>query len=71
MIFASDANDTKKKILEKQIQKELENEQKYANEQTFYTEENYDFKGSEVNEESLKHLKAIEVEEFDMDHVYD
>jgi hypothetical protein len=61
----------KKKLLEEQIKKEMAKEKKYAKEQRFYQGENYDLKGSEVNQESLKHLKEIEVEELDMDDVYD
>jgi hypothetical protein len=53
-------NVDKKKRLEKQIQKEMQNEKKYAQEQKFYTEENYDFKGAEVNKESLKSIDVIE-----------
>ena len=49
----------------------MEREKKYAKEQTFYNSNNYDFKGAEVEEESLKNIKAIEVEDFDMDSVYD
>ena len=47
-------------------------EKKYAKEQTFYSEENYDFKGAEVNPESLKNIKEVQPQyDFDMDDVYD
>ncbi len=58
--------------LEKQIQKELQNEKKYAEEQTFYRYDNYDFKGAQVNEESLEGLPEIEnLDDFNMDSTYD
>ena len=57
---------------EKQIKKEMENEKKYAKEQTFYSEENYDFKGAEVNKDSLDSVPKLEPQyDFDMDSVYD
>jgi hypothetical protein len=62
ILFASD-QDSSEKRLKKQIEKELENEKKYALEQKFYTEENYDFKGSEVNEESLDSIEVIKEDE--------
>jgi hypothetical protein len=74
LLFASNKDNIeakKKLLLEKQIQKEMEKEKKYAKEQRFYQGENYDLKGSEVNKESLKHLKEIEVDDLDMDDVYD
>jgi len=49
----------KKSILNKQLKKAMEDEKKFANEQKFYTADEYDFKGSEVNEESLKHIDII------------
>ena len=62
MLFAENNNskNDKKSILDKHIQKEMENEKKYANEQKFYNAEEYDFKGAEVNEESLKSINVIE-----------
>ena len=57
---------------EKQLKKEMENEKKYAKEQTFYSEKNYDFKGAEVNPDSLDSVPELEPQyEFDMDSVYD
>ena len=57
---------------EKQLKKELENEKKYAKEQTFYSEKNYDFKGAEVNKDSLDSVPELEPQyDFDMDSVYD
>jgi hypothetical protein len=68
-VFASNTDDNA--ISKRQIKKQMEREKKYAKEQTFYNSNNYDFKGAEVEEESLKNIKAIEVEDFDMDSVYD
>jgi len=57
---------------EKQLKKEMENEKKYAKEQTFYNQDNYDFKGAEVNKDSLDSVPELEPQyEFDMDSVYD
>ncbi len=62
----------KKARAEKQLKKEMENEKKYAKEQTFYSEENYDFKGAEVNKDSLDTVPKLEPQyDFDMDSVYD
>ena len=62
----------RKSRIEKQIKKEMETEKKYAKEQTFYSAENYDFKGAEVNEDSLDSVPNLEPQyDFDMDSVYD
>ena len=62
----------RKTRIEKQIKKEMENEKKYAKEQTFYSKDNYDFKGAEVNKDSLDSVPKLEPQyEFDMDSVYD
>ncbi len=58
-------------LTKKQIQKQLQKEKKYAQEQKFYNADEYDFSGAEVNPESLKHIKPIEVDDMDMDDVYD
>ena len=50
----------------------MENEKKYAKEQIFYSTENYDFKGAEINKDSLDSVPELEPEyDFDMDSVYD
>jgi len=69
--FATDTSNDKKVRAQKQLKIEMEREKKFAREQTFYQGANYDFKGSEINEESLKSMKEIEVDELDMDSVYD
>ncbi len=75
LLMASDSakiDKDKKARAEKQLKKEMENEKKYAKEQTFYSEENYDFKGAEVNKDSLDTVPKLEPQyDFDMDSVYD
>ena len=63
--------DARKTRIEKQIKKEIEKEKRHAIEQTFYQNKNYDFKGAEVNPDSLDSIPEIEVDDFDMDSVYD
>jgi len=75
LLMASDDqsnHDERKSRVEKQIEIEMEKEKKYSIEQTFYTEENYDFKGAEVNPDSLLSIPVLEPQDdFDMDSVYD
>ncbi|MEA1913873.1 MAG: hypothetical protein U9N30_01020 [Campylobacterota bacterium] len=72
LLFASNTVDDKKEDrIKKQIIIEMEKEKKYAKEQTFYSAENYDFKGSQVNPDSLSSVPHIEVDDLDMDSVYD
>jgi sortase (surface protein transpeptidase) len=54
-----------------QLKIEMQKEKKYAQERTFYQNHNYDFKGAEVNPDSLDSVPSIEVDDFDMDSVYD
>jgi len=68
-LFASDVDLEKEKRTKAAIAKAIEKEN--AREKVFYDYESYDFKDSEVNEESLKTLKAKEVDDLDMDDVYD
>jgi uncharacterized membrane protein YgaE (UPF0421/DUF939 family) len=71
-LLLASAQNNNKSILDKHIEQQLKKEKKYAKEQTFYSEENYDFKGAEVNPESLKNIKDMEPEyDFDMNDVYD
>ncbi len=67
----SDTDKEKQDRISKQLKIEMETEKKYAREQTFYNYDNYNFKGSEVNQESLKHIPNLEMDELDMDNVYD
>ena len=68
----SEKETQRQKRIEKQIKTEMEKEKKYAKEQTFYQTHNYDFKGAEVNQDSIESIPEIEVQDdFDMDSVYD
>ncbi|SFV66050.1 hypothetical protein MNB_SV-10-262 [hydrothermal vent metagenome] len=55
------------------VRKAMELEKKYAKEQRFYSGDEYDFKGAEVNKDSLKSVPVIKPDyDFDMDTgVYD
>ncbi len=64
-------DDAREVRIKKQIEKEMATEKKYAKEQTFYQGKYYDLKGSEVNEESVKELDEVKVDDLDMDSVYD
>ena len=69
-LWASDKKDNdaeKKARVEKQIKIEMEREKEYAQRQTFYI----DLEGAEVNEESLKDIPILELQDLDMDSVYD
>lgn len=72
-VFAADQNTTmKKNTIDKHLVKQMEKEKKYAKEQKFYSEKNYDFKGAEVDEKSLDSIPVIKPEnDFNMDSVYD
>ncbi len=70
-LFAVDSNTSKEDRIQKQLKIEMQKEQKYAKEQIFYQHWNYDYKGAEVNKESLKKLPEIELDDLDMDSVYD
>ena len=72
VVANSDKNDSEaKKRAQKQIEKEMETEKKYAKEQTFYNAQNYDFKGAEVNKDSLDSVPEIPIDDFNIDSVYD
>lgn len=70
-LFANDIEKKRKLRTEQHIKKVIEDEAKFAREQAFYTADDYDFEGSEVNEESLEVIKVPEIDDLDMDHVYD
>ena len=60
-IFATDHNTTQtKKRLQKEIQKQMALEKKYAKEQRFYQGDAYDLKSKEIDPEILKNVKVIE-----------
>ncbi len=61
----------KKARAQKHLKEQMEKEKKYSKEQTFYQNKDYDFKGAEVNPDSLKTLPDLEEDDLDMDSVYD
>jgi hypothetical protein len=66
------STDTKASKIEKQLQEQMKQEQKFAEEQTFYKGEDYDLSYAEVNKDSLDDIPLIEPDyDFDMDDVYD
>lgn len=73
ILFASEkidhkeVNNAKKERAEKQIKKEIEREKEYAIKQTFYI----DLEGAEINEDSIKDVPILELDDLDMDSVYD
>lgn len=58
---------------QKNIQKQLQREKKYVQEQRFYSGEEYDLKSHEVDKETIDSLPDIpnHNEDFDMNDVYD
>jgi len=70
---AKTENTDMKKRIEKHIQEQQKKEKKYSKEKAFYKEENYDFKGAQVDEGSVKNLPEAPNynDDFDMDSVYD
>lgn len=73
-VFASTdkkQEDIKKERAQKQIEEQMKKEQKYSREQTFYQGNNYDFKGAEVNPDSVDSVPEIPIDDFDIDNVYD
>lgn len=68
-VLVASSNDATKEALKKA----MEQEKKFAQEQKFYTVDEYDFKGAEVDPKSLDGIKALEPDyDFDMDvGVYD
>ena len=71
LLLGSTDDAKKKDRAEKQLKIEMEKEKKYSKERTFYQHNNYDFKGAQVNPDSIDSVPDIEVDDFDMDSVYD
>ena len=71
ILLAKNDDDKSEQRAKKQLEIEMEKEKRYAYEQAFYQTDNYDFQGSEVNEESLKNVPNLEMDDLDMDSVYD
>jgi hypothetical protein len=59
--------DTNNSIINQELQKAMEQEKKFAKEQTFYNAETYDFKGAEINKASLDNVPLIEMDDADID----
>ena len=62
---------SKDEKVKKQIELEMEKERKYSIEQKFYQGAEYDLSGSEVNPDSIDSVPDLEIQDFDMDSVYD
>ena len=73
VLFAGQDSTKDSNIKNKNIEKQLEKEKKFAKEQSFYKGSDYDLKGAEVNMESVRNLPDVEDtnEGFNMDDVYD
>ena len=69
MMFGA-ADNSDDKLLETHLKKQIEREKKYAKEQKFYTDKNYDYKGVEVDPKIVDKVPVIEVDDMDMDDVY-
>jgi len=76
-VSANDNNSTehnhskKIKITKSEVEKQIQREKTYAKDKKFYQGSDYNLSSSEVNKESLKHIKKIEPDyDFDMDDVY-
>jgi hypothetical protein len=60
ILYAGEHNSS---IIDQELQKAIEQEKKFAKEQTFYNAETYDFKGAEVNKDSLTNVPLIEMDD--------
>ena len=71
-LFAQEAKqETKMTNSEANIKAQMLREQKYAKEQKFYMGDEYDLSGAEVDPKAVKHTPELEVDDLDMDDVYD
>ena len=71
ILLASEGNTQNEEKIKKQLEIEMEKERRYAIEQAFYQHGNYDFEGSQIDEDSLKNVPELELDDLDMDNVYD
>ena len=60
-------NESNTSIVDQELQRAIEQEKKFAKEQTFYDAKSYDFKSSEVNSESVEKLEPIEMDDPSID----
>jgi hypothetical protein len=70
-VLASSVKLNKEDRIKKQIKIEMEKEKKYSVDQTFYQGSEYDLSGLEVNPDSLDLVPELEIQDLDMDSVYD
>jgi predicted Holliday junction resolvase-like endonuclease len=66
-------NDTNnsKKLLEKNLKKQMELEKKYKEEQKFYMGKDYDLKSKEIDQDTLKGIKPVEPDyDFDITNIF-
>ncbi|WP_373000989.1 hypothetical protein [Sulfurimonas sp.] len=68
-LFAADAKQETK--IDKEIQKQMEREKKYAKEQIFYQAKDYDLKSFEVNVDAIKSGPVLDIDYSDSDDVLD
>ena len=59
--------ETNSSIIEAELQKVIEQEKKFAKEQKFYDAKTYDFKGAEINKNSLENVPLIEMDDPSID----
>ena len=74
VLYSSENNSTKEDNKTKEaVKKAMEKEKKFAKEQRFYNEDEYDFKGAQVDPKTLEKVPLLEPDyDFDMDTgVYD
>jgi hypothetical protein len=70
-VLASSVKLNKEDRIKKQIKIEMEKEKRYSVDQTFYQGSEYDLSGLEVNPDSLDLIPELEIQDLDMDSVYD
>ena len=70
-VLASSVKLNKEDRIKKQIKIEMEKEKRYSVDQTFYQGNEYDLSGLEVNPDSLDSVPELEIQDLDMDSVYD
>lgn len=58
---------SKQALIQKALKKAMEKEKKYAKEQRFYGADEYDFKGAQIDPETLKDIAPIEPDEYTND----
>jgi len=71
--FAGDSQKNSQALHEQNLQKQMEKEKKYAQEQKFYQGQNYDLESFKVDENSLDTIpeQPDYNDDFDMNNVYD